>query len=363
VRVPESLARLAHVANPEILMARQSARAATTALPVSMKAGAIDRFGPPSALRLHTVPVPRPGPRDILIALHTAGVGDWDASMRDGSWKPAGRTRFPLVLGTDGAGIVVGTGSRVRRFGIGDRVYAYAAGNAKGGFYAQYVAVDERAAAPVPARLDLAEAGGGAVTGLTALQGIDTVLAVRKGETVLVFGASGAVGTLAVQFARRRGCRVLATASGPSASRLVRRLGAEAVIDARSASAADRLRELAPDGIDAVLALAGGRELERCLDLVRAGGRVAHPNGIEPAPARRRRFRVRAYDVVAGPREFAQLGRAVDVARLRVPIAAQYPLAAAADAHRRLDRHAAGRIVIRIRRRLPGASRPQPRRT
>jgi NADPH:quinone reductase-like Zn-dependent oxidoreductase len=326
-----------------------------------MKAGAIDRFGPPSALTLHTVPVPRPSPREILIALHTAGVGGWDASMRDGSWKPGRRTRFPLVLGTDAAGIVVEIGSRVRRFRIGDRAYAYAAGNAKGGFYAQYAAVDERKAAPVPARLDLVQAGGGAVTGLTALQGIDKALAVRKGETVLVFGATGAVGTLAVQFARRRGCRVLATASGPSASRLVRRLGAEAVIDARSASAADRLRELAPDGIDAVLALAGGSELERCLDLVRAGGRVAHPNGIEPAPKRRRAFRVRGYDAVAGPREFAQLGRAVDEARLRVPIAAQFPLAAAARAHRRLDRRVVGRIVIRIRRRTRTASTQRPR--
>jgi NADPH2:quinone reductase len=334
-------------------MPRQSNRAARTALPASMKAAAIDRFGPPSVLTLHTLPVPQPGPREILIAVHTAGVGSWDDSIRDGSWKPPGRSRFPLVPGTDGAGIVAAKGSRVTRFRIGDRAYAYAAANAKGGFYAEYVAIDERKAGQPPDRLDLVQAGGGAATGLTAIQGIDRVLKVRKGETVLVFGASGAVGTLAVQFARRRGCRVLATASGLSASRLIRRLGAEAVIDARGNNAADRLRELAPEGIDAVFALAGGNELERCLDFVRDGGRVAYPNGIEPEPKSRRGFRIRGYDMTAGPREFTQLARAVEEARLRVRIAAEFPLASAASAHRRLQRRGVGRIVLRVRRRAP----------
>lgn len=320
-----------------------------------MKAAAIDRFGPPSVVTLHELPIPRPGPRQVLIALLAAGVGSWDESVRDGSWKPAGRPKFPLVLGVDGAGIVVSKGSRVRRFRVGDRAYGYNAGNPKSGFYAEYVALDERKAARVPRRLDLLHAAASAVTGLTALQGIDGALRVRRGETVLVFGASGAVGGLAVQFAKRRGARVLATASGRSAAAVVKRLGADAVIDARSRKAAARLRELAPDGIDAVLALAGGDELERCLDFVRDGGRIAHPNGIDPEPKVRRGFRIRSYDAVAGPREFAQLARAVDAARLRVPIAARYPLGAAAKAHRRQRRQVIGRIVLRIRRRA-GAS-------
>jgi NADPH:quinone reductase-like Zn-dependent oxidoreductase len=275
-------------------------------------------------------------------------VGGWDESIRDGSWKPGGRTRFPLVLGTDGAGVVVAKGARVRRFRVGDRVYAYDAENRKGGFYAEYVAVDERKTGRVPRRLDLLQAGAGAVTGLTALQGIDGALEVRRGETVLIFGASGAVGTLAVQFAKRLGARVLATASGQRAAKVVRRLGADAVIDARRGKAADQLRELTPDGIDAVLALAGGDELERCLDFVRDRGRIAYPNGVEPEPKARRGFRIRGYDAVAGPREFERLGRAVTRARLRVPIAARYPLGAAAAGHRRLGGKVIGRIVLRI---------------
>jgi NADPH2:quinone reductase len=317
-------------------------------LPESMRAAAIDRFGPPSVLKLRTLPVPKPGPHEIVIALHSAGVGGWDESVRDGSWKPNGRTKFPLVLGTDGAGKVVAKGARVRRFHIGDPVYSYDYANPKGGFYAEYVAVDVNKAAPVPAPLSLLQAGAAATTGLTALQGIDDTLRVRPGETVLVFGASGAVGTLAVQFAKRRRTRVLATASGRQAAHLLRQLGVDAVIDARSKRAVEQLRALAPDGIDAILALAGGEELERCLDLVRKGGRVAYPNGIDPEPRHRRQLRIRSYDASTGSREFARLGRAVREARLCVPLAAVYPLARAADAHRRQHQPVVGRIALRI---------------
>jgi NADPH2:quinone reductase len=325
------------------------------ASPATMKAAAIDRFGPPAVLRLHTLPVPTPGPHDVLIALHAAGVGVWDAEVRDGAWRPYGRPRFPLIPGTDGAGIVAACGARVRRLRVGDRVWAADYANPKGGFHAEYVVVDVDRAALVPRRLDLLHAGATVVTGLTALQGIDDALRLRRGETVLIFGASGAVGTLAVQFARRRGARVLATASGRDATRLVRRLGADRVIDARKTGVRERVRTLAPDGLDAALALAGGAALEACLDLVRAGGRVAYPNGVEPEPRQRPRVRSLAYDAELGPRQFTRLGRAVTATRLVVPIAAVYPLAAAARAHARLERgHVLGRIVLRIRRAGPG---------
>jgi NADPH:quinone reductase-like Zn-dependent oxidoreductase len=106
-----------------------------------------------------------------------------------------------------------------------------------------------------------------------------------------------------------------------------------------------------PDGIDAVLALAGGDVLERCLDLVNPGGRLAYPNGVEPEPRRRSQLRIVSYDAMNGPREFANLARAAREARLQVPIAAVFPLAQAAKAHERIERgHVVGRIALRIRR-------------
>jgi NADPH:quinone reductase len=139
-------------------MQRNAKRARRAGKMAMTKAAAIDRFGPPSVITVHALPIPEPGPREILIALEAAGVGVWDESVRDGSWKPAGRAKFPLVLGTDGAGIVVAKGARVSRFDVGDRVYGYEADNPKGGFYAEYVVVDERSAARVPRRLSLLEA-------------------------------------------------------------------------------------------------------------------------------------------------------------------------------------------------------------
>jgi NADPH:quinone reductase len=320
-----------------------------TALPATMKAAAVDRFGPPSRLKLHELPVPRPAPNEVLISLDTAGVGIWDASIRDGSWRK-GRPRFPLVPGTDGAGVVVAKGSRARRFQIGDRVYAYEFGNRQGGFYAQFAAARAEHVARVPKGLDLREAGAAATTGLTALQGV-SALRLRPGSKLLVFGASGAVGTMAVQFATARRATVIATASGKAAARLVASLGASAVIDARSATAVDELRRLAPEGLDAVLALAGGDELERLLDFVRPGGRVVYPNGVEPAPRKRPGLRVESYDGEASPAQFAKLNRALTRIGARVPIAASYPLARAAEAHRRLEGdHVLGRIVLKVKR-------------
>jgi NADPH:quinone reductase-like Zn-dependent oxidoreductase len=319
-------------------------------VPKTMHAAAIDRFGPPSVLKVRQVSTPEPGPGEVLIALHAAGVGVWDADIR-GGWWPEGKPKFPLILGTDGAGIVVAKGARVRRFSIGDRVWAYEFINPKGGFYAEYVAVNAQHVGQVPGQLDLLHAGAAMVTGLTALQGIDDHLRVRREETVLIFGATGAVGTLAVQFAKRRGAAVLATASGSEAQKLVQGLGAHGFFDPRSDDAADQLRSLAPDGIDAVLALAGGETLERCLDQVREEGRIAYPNGVEPVPRRRKKVKLIAYDGVAGPREFKRLDRAVEEAQLRVPIAATYPLAQAAKAHERLEQgHVLGRVVLQIRR-------------
>jgi NADPH:quinone reductase-like Zn-dependent oxidoreductase len=315
-----------------------------------MKAAAIDRFGLPEVITLHTLPVPEPGPREVLIEIHSAGVGVWDAEIRAG-WWPKGRPKFPLVLGSDGAGVVVAKGPRVRRFTVGDRVWAYEFINPKGGFYAEYAAVHADHVGSVPKRLDLLQAGAATVTGLTALQGVDEKLRIRTGQTVLIFGASGAVGTLAIQFAKRRGARVLGTATGRDAAALVRRLGAEGVADARSASFADQLRKLAPDGLDAVLALTGGDALERALDLVRAGGRVAYPNGVEPEPEPRRLIQIIPYDGIADRKHFERLERAVEEAKLEVPIAARFPLARAAQAHERIERgHVVGRVVLRVRR-------------
>jgi NADPH:quinone reductase len=316
-----------------------------TTIPKTMRAAAIDRFGKPNVLKVHSLPVPAPAAGQVLIAVDTAGVASWDADIREG-WSPTGRTRFPFILGTDGAGRVAAVGRGVRRFKVGDPVYASNFEN--GGFYAEYVAVEAKNVARLPKALDLRHAGAMPLTGVTALQGIDA-LKLKKGETVIIHGATGGVGSLAVQFAEARGARVFATASGRDGSALVRRLGAAAAVDGHREDILKAAHRFAPDGVDAVLAFAGGRALEQCLDAVRRGGRVVYPNGVEPEPKKRRGIRIKSYDGVPGVRQYERLNRAIQAAKLKVPIAETYRLADAAKAHKRLAKgHVLGKIVLRV---------------
>ena len=321
-----------------------------TTIPKTMRAMAIDRFGGPEVLTMHALPVPVLAPNEILIAVHAAEVGGWDADVRDG-WSPDGKKpHFPLVLGAAGSGTVEAVGSRVRRFQIGEPVYSYVWNSPKGGFYAEYVVAAAEDTAPVPKPLDLMHAGAVPVAGLTALLGIDDALKVKKDERVIIYGASGGLGVFALQFAKLRGARVLATASGPDGVSLARKLGADAAVDGRHGDIVGVAHEFAPDGVDAILALAGGETLERCIDTLRKGGRLAYPNGIEPEPKHRPGIKMKSYDGTPGRKEFEHLGRAVEAARLQVPIAAEFALADAARAHERLAQgHVLGKIVLVVR--------------
>ncbi len=312
-----------------------------------MRAAAIDHAGDSSVLTLHTLPVPKPDAGEVVIAVDTAGVGIWDIGIRRHP-EQIQHSTFPLVLGTDGAGTIAAVGSAVHEFKPGDRVYAYSWDNPKGGFYAEYVAVPAERVGHLPKGLTLAQAGGLATTALTALQGTDDALHLKPGETVIIHGASGGVGSLAVQFAKLRGARVLATATVEDGVAFVKQLGADLVVDGRTGDIVGAARHFAPNGIDAVLGLANGESLERCIDTLRPGGRVAYPNGVRP-PKARPGVSPTAYDAIAGPREYERLNRAIEQAHLQVPIAAEYPLADAAQAHQRLEAgHLLGKVVLRI---------------
>jgi len=313
-----------------------------------MRAVAIDRYGGPSVLEVRALPVPELAANEVLIAVNTAGVGTWDAFMRAGP-SESSQEHWPKILGTDGSGIIAAVGSRVRRFHVGNQVFAYGYDNPKGGFYSEYVAVPAMNVARVPAGFDLGNAGAATATGLTALQGIDDALELKRDEAILIHGASGSVGSLALQFAKARGARVLATASGRDGVSFVRRLGADLSVDGKRDDIEAVARALAPDGIDAILAFVGGPSLTRCLSTLRRGGRVAHPNGIAPAPRKRRGISITAYDAEAGIQQFERLDRAMRQARLQIPIAKAYTLANAVLAHKRLAAgHVLGKVVLRV---------------
>jgi len=312
-------------------------------VPDTMVAVAFDRGGGPDVLSIHRVPVPKPIAGEVLIAVHATGVNVWEAAYRQHAGTD---THFPVVPGSDGSGTVAAIGSGVRGFKVGDEVYA-----TSGAFYAEYTTARSEDVAHLPKGISLTAAGILAISGLSALQGIDDVLHLQAGETLIIHGAAGAVGTLAVQFAKLRGVKVLATATDDAGLALVSRLGADAVVNGRTGDIAAAAKRLAPRGVDAVLGLAGGDALEHCIDVLRQDdrGRVAYLYGVEPAPKPRFGMRLTLYSFVSGSSEFERLNKAVEAAQLQVPIAAEYPLTAAADAHKRLEAgHLLGKIVLRI---------------
>jgi NADPH:quinone reductase-like Zn-dependent oxidoreductase len=315
-----------------------------TQIPQQMKAAAFDQFGGPEVLHTETVPVPQLKPRQVLVRLDSAGVGEWDQYIRSGELQ-FGEARFPQVIGNDGAGEVVAVGDEVERFRVGDRVYAY---SMDGGFYAEYIALEENAIAPIPPGLSAEEAGALGADGVTALRGLDDELHLAPGQTLLVYGASGGIGHLAVQLAKRIGARVLAAASGPDGVELVRRLGADAAVDGKRDDVARAARELAPGGLDAALVLVHGESLDPALATVRKGGRIAHPNGVEPAPRAPEGVTLRAYDGVPSRDAFERLNRLIAAGPFHVELGRVYRLEDAAQAHREIGQHHLGKLALRI---------------
>jgi NADPH2:quinone reductase len=313
-------------------------------IPQQMKAAVIDRYGGPEVLHVATIPVPSPKADEVLIHLAAAGVGVWDADVRSGEWE-IGERRFPKVIGNDGAGEVAAVGSRVKRVHPGDRVYAY---STEGGCYAEYVAVKQDNVATIPPGLDVERAGALGADGVTALGGLESTLHLRRGEKLVVFGASGGIGHLAVQLAKRLGAEVFGVASGEDGVALVRRLGADQAVDGKHGAVVDALRRFAPDGADAALVLTGGKGLDAALAQLKKGGRIAYPNGVEPEPEAPKGVTARGYDGVPGQDAFDRLNELIAQGPFHVEVSF-YPLEEAAQVHRDLGKHHLGKLALRLR--------------
>ncbi len=315
----------------------------------TMKAAAIDRFGGPDELTLHTLSIPDIASDEVLIRVDTAGVGVWDPWVREGELAAMSgeKPRFPYVLGADGSGTVAACGKSVKQFREGDRVYGYNALSAKNGFYAEYTVLKADDIAPLPKGLSLEAGGAMPADAITALCGLE-ILALQPGDDIVVFGASGGIGHLAVQLAKRMGVRVLAVASGKDGVTLMRGLGADAAVDGHTDDIAEAAEVFAPEGLDAALVTASGDGLDDALDALREGARVAYPRGVEPEPHGRPGVTVHAYDGRATPGLFGRLNHWIEAAPFTVCVAGTYPLDRAAAAHRALDQHHLGKLALKV---------------
>jgi NADPH2:quinone reductase len=319
----------------------------TTALK-TMKAAVIDRFGGIDNIRIETLAIPEIGPDEVLIRVETAGVGVWDPFEREGGFAKLLGTapRFPYVLGTEGAGTVAALGSSVDGLKEGDRVYAMSFATSKG-FYAEFAVAKAEHVSPIPRKLPTDQAGVMPVDAITALRGLD-LLEVKPGTSLLILGASGGIGHLAVQLAKRMGARVLAVASGGDGVRLARECGADAVVDGHKEDVATAVRAFAPGGLDAALITAGGEAAEKASGAVHDGGRIAYPHGVEPEPQTRPGVTIHSYDGDPDQETIQKLNHLIEAGPFEVHVARTFPLDQAANAHRALNQHHLGKLALRL---------------
>jgi NADPH2:quinone reductase len=316
----------------------------------TMRAVAIDEFGGVEKMKARELPVPEVAPDEILVRVDTAGVGVWDPFERQGGFaKEFGmQAKFPMVLGSDGAGTVQDVGHEVRSLKPGDRVYGINLMNPKGGFYAECTVIKADNAALIPQALSTRDAGVLAVDGVTALDGLDKTLGLKAGESILILGASGGIGHLAVQLAKRMKAHVLAVASGQDGEAFVKQLGADKVIDGHREDILKAAREFAPRGLDAALLTTGGKAAEQAISALREGGRAAYPNGVEDPPRTRGDVKVTSYNGRPDPRTFAKLNELIDGGPFEIHIARTFKLEDAAKAQQALDDHYLGKLALAL---------------
>ncbi|MFD5914369.1 zinc-binding alcohol dehydrogenase family protein [Streptomyces massasporeus] len=304
-------------------------------------------YGGLEVLSVITEAVPEPGPGQVRIAVRAAGVNPFDQKVYSGAFG-ADPGNLPLRLGLEAAGVVTAVGDHATGpagpVEVGDEVIAYRAPGA----YAAELVVPASSVVPKPANLSWEQAGGLMVVGVTAVHALEAI-GLRKGESVLIHGAAGGVGLMAVQLAVGRGATVLGTAS-PAKHDLLRELGAVPV--AYGPGLADRVRAAAPEGVHAAADLVGTDEaVDVSVELVADRSRIATIAGI----VRGAQAGIKLLggspgadpgtDIRAAAR--LQLTEAAEAGRLRVLIAGSYPLSEAAAAHREImTGHTSGKIVL-----------------
>jgi NADPH:quinone reductase len=319
-----------------------------------MRAIMIRRFGGPEVLELAEVPTPEPGPGQVRVAVYASGTNPVETGNRaDGSWAGL---ELPAVLGYDASGVVDAVGPGVVDARVGDEVfYMPDFLRNRWGSHADYHVADAAILAPKPPRLSHVEAASLPLAGGTAYATIAGRLAVGRGEWLLIHGAAGGVGSLAVQIAVARGARVLASASARHHAWLAS-LGVTACIDYRERDVAEAALELAGGPIDAVADFASGEALAGSLSALRPHGRAAtvvslataEPSAWDAAFDRN----VTLHAVLVRPDRGALLALAamVEQGSLRPVIDRVLPLEDVAEAHRRLETgHGRGKIVLRLR--------------
>jgi NADPH:quinone reductase-like Zn-dependent oxidoreductase len=315
---------------------------AQTAQPM-MKAIVFHQYGGPEVLKLKDVPRPEPKENEILVRVIAAGVNPVDGMIRSGMFAKGEKATSPIIPGGDISGIVEKTGTGITKFKAGDPIYAYLSLRRNGG-YAEYAVATEKEAAPKPQSVSYAEAAAVPIVALTAWQALVDEAKLSAGQSVLIHGGSGGVGTFAIQIAKARGAKVFATASTANQD-LLKQLGADVAIDYTK----QKFEDVAKD-VDVVLDSVGKDTLARSYGVVKKGGFIATlVSDVNQAELDKHGIRGASISVEPNSAELAEIGKLIDAKKIKVIVSQTFPLADAAKAQAQADtHHTRGKIVLQV---------------
>ena len=316
-----------------------------------MKAIRVHEFGPPEVMKLEDVPDPVPGPGQVVVRVHAAGVNPVETYIRSGNY--ANKPALPYTPGGDAAGVIAAVGPQVARWRAGERVYT--AGTLSGA-YAQLALCSAGQIYALPANVSFSQGAGLHIPYATAYRALFDRTRARAGQTVLVHGASGGVGLAAVQFAAAAGLTVIGTAGTDAGRELVRAQGAAHVFDHRAAGYLDELMKLTGGrGVDLILEMLANVNLGKDLTVLARGGCIVvigSRGEVTVNPRLLMRTEGSIVGLMAGtPEEYARahaaIGAGLGAGTLRPVVGRELPLAAAAQAHHAIiESTAHGKIVL-----------------
>src|SRR5213083_737057 len=338
MRIARQLPLLAALVSLPILLSMPTAQSAPT-----MKAVVIHEYGGPEVLKYEDIALPEPKDDELLIRVIAAGVNPVDGMIRSGMFAKEGNRAFPIILGGDVAGVIEKVGSKITKFKAGDPVFAYVSLDNSGG-YAQYALVTEREAAPKPKSLTYVEAAAVPIVAMTAWQALIDTAKLKSGQTVLIHGGSGGVGSFAIQIAKARGARVIATASTANQD-LLKQLGVDQPIDYTTTKFQDVVKY-----VDVVLNCVRADTLPASYGIVKKGGMIVSITG-DPEPAECDKRGIRCSGVMAHPdaNVLEELTRLLEANKVTPIVSQTFPLAEAARAQQQIEtRHTRGKIVLRV---------------
>ena len=304
-----------------------------------MKAVRIHRFGDPSVLQVDEIDRARPTGDQLLIKVRAASVNPVDYKIRQGGYPRVTEDKLPITLGRDVAGVVEKAGGG---FKVGDEVYAHL--DWADGGYAEYAVVAPVGVAAKPKSLDMIQAAAVPLAATTAWQGLFQHGNLKRGQKVLIHGASGGVGGFAVQFAKAEGAYVYATASGEGVQ-AVRDDGADEVIDYKK----QKFEDVAKD-VDLVFDLIGGDTQARSFAVVKPGGAlISTVQDPDKAKAAEKQLTAKRYMAEPNADHLKRIGELIDAGKVKVVVAETFPLEQAAAAHASLQNdHPRGKIVLKV---------------